>query len=110
MKFLEDKSHILRRGSANLIGIAVQPPITKNGIDWSWAILPYQEPDKAGKTPKQDKSPTDPARKSKLLVPLVKLNVVQRLQQLRNHDAEPSVREAAGLALQRLAMVQEKKP
>jgi hypothetical protein len=103
VKFLDDKSPMMRRGSANLIGQMVLPAFVKK--DWAKGILPDPEPKKG----KQVQKAIDPAGKSKLLLPLAKRQAAQRLRELRDHDLEASVCDAARTALKRLSEVEGKK-
>jgi HEAT repeat protein len=119
LKLLADKSPVMRRGAANLIGATavkvelakpregdpfVFPETPKDG--WSNSIVPLVDPE-GGVTLKKDEKPPEP---SKVALRLEKLKVEEKLTKLRDHDPDHSVREAADRALRRLASVSWKKP
>jgi HEAT repeat protein len=99
---LEDKSPIIRRGAARLVGITATETVLRipdeSGTD------PLAELEKELKEDSQSKRPP---RKSKVAAQFEKLKVEERLRRLRDHDADESVREAARTSLQRLASLHE---
>jgi hypothetical protein len=113
LKLLGDKSPVMRRGAANLIGAAVvkvdlSDP-ARRPDDWLARIVSGVGPDNMPRPPKKDAPAEGRAQKSKVAVRLEKLNVEARLRELRDKDPDRGVRDAARHALERLAGVQEKK-
>jgi uncharacterized protein (TIGR03067 family) len=111
---LKDRSPVLRRGAANLIGAtAVKIDLKKSrrpgdplgfaasGQDL-WFILPYIEPRKDTKQ-NQDPQPKPRPEKSKVAHRLEQLGVQATLRKIRDDDPDHSVRAAARFALERLA-------
>jgi hypothetical protein len=115
LKLLDDKSAVTRRGAAKVIGAAaVKVEFLPKKPDfaspdpvggWANAVLPFVDLEAAAKT-----KPEDPPQKSTVALRLEKLKVEEKLRALRDKDADRSVRDAARLALERLAAVNEKKP
>jgi hypothetical protein len=115
LKLLEDKSPVMRRGAARMIGAAVVkvnlPDPAKAGMDWQMKVLaPYFDPDKEDTSPPKGAASKDRPQKSRVGVRLEKLKVVEHLRKLRDNDPDPAVRFAARTALKRLAQVQEPSP
>lgn len=114
MKSLEDKSPVLRRGAANLIGAtAVKVDLPASGKlegDWFSKLAPYLEKDVLPDPLKKDTPTEKRPQKSRVATRLEKLQADSRLRKMRDNDPDRSVREAARFALDRLASVQEKKP
>jgi HEAT repeat protein len=90
LKFLGDKSPLMRRGAAQLIGAAIVK------VDLS--------------LPKKGHGVGERPEKSRVGVLLEQLNVAKRLRKLGDADPDRKVRQAARAALQRLAALSEKKP
>jgi hypothetical protein len=113
LKLLGDKSAVMRRGAANLIGAAVVkvdlPDPARRPDDWLSRILSQVGQDNMPGPPKKDAPAEGRPQKSKVAVRLEKLNVEARLRELRDQDPDGGVRAAARQALERLAGVQEKK-
>jgi HEAT repeat protein len=117
LKLLDDKSPVLRRGGANLIGAtAVKVDLSREpgvGVldsfkgDGIGALLPYIEPDAAVKPgPVERAKPPEPSKAALLFE---KLKAEDRLRELRDKDPDRGVRDAARNALARLAAVKPKK-
>jgi hypothetical protein len=113
VKLLADKSPVMRRGAANLVGaVVVKTDLAAPGMpddSWVFKILPYIEQDDLYKKMKGGEGEKKPPEKSKVAIQLEKLKVVELLRRVRDDDPDRSVREAARTALERLARVQEKK-
>jgi hypothetical protein len=115
MKLLQDESAVMRLGSANVIAASV----VKADLTPSKDGVPFLSPSKPkddgvidllpSALPEKQPKPKAPPEKSKVALCLEKRSVRERLNKLRE-DAEPSVRKAAGTALERLASIPEKKP
>jgi hypothetical protein len=119
----EDKSPLMRRGAANLIGAVViktelPDPNKKGEMPWMMHILPYIEQgdlfktlgeDKKDKKDKKDaKEPKkEPPQPSRAAVALQKQGVQARLVALRDMDPDRTVRDAARAAIARLATVKQ---
>jgi hypothetical protein len=121
LKRLEDKSPLMRRGAVNLIAaVAVKTELRdpkKDDMPWMMHILPYIEQGDLFKTlgEKKDKKETKEAKKeppqpSRAALALEKRGVQERLVALRDMDPDRSVRDAARVALERLASVLKTKP
>jgi hypothetical protein len=89
MKCLDDKSHVMRRGACRMIARAVW-------LDNETAKSKY-----LGETPRPDVKEA-PLKRSKTAVHLDKLKVRERLAELRDNDADASVRAAAREAIESL--------
>lgn len=110
LKLLEDPSPLMRQGAANIIGAAVRKVDLgemKEGV--LSKLVPVVDPSSADEKPKAKPLEERP-EKSKVCLQLEKAKVQERLLKLREDDPDLGVREAARLALGRLASVQEKKP
>jgi HEAT repeat len=113
VKLLNDESPVVRRGAVNLIGATVvkvvlpprgqQPGMPGGNLS---SLLPYVAPQTSPQTAPGEKKP----EKSKTALRLEKLKVEERLRTLRDRDPDGTVREAAGRALARIALVNERKP
>jgi hypothetical protein len=122
LKRLEDKSPLMRRGAANLIGaVAVKTELRDPKMDdmpWFKHILPYVEQGDLFKTPgdpkdkkqKEIEKKKEPPQPSRAALVLEKRGVRGRLVTLRDMDPDRSVRDAARIALERLATVLKAKP
>jgi HEAT repeat protein len=114
LKLLQDKAPLMRRGAANLIGtVAVKVESAdprKQSPDWVMHILPYVESDSPykalGTAPKVERQ----MQRSAAAGVLEKLKVRELLSELRDNDPDEMVRDAARIALARLAILDRKKP
>src|SRR5262249_35194848 len=109
-------------GAVNLIGTVViktelPDPKKQDETFWMKHILPYvergdlfQTPGEGKKDKKETKEPKkEPQQPSRAAVSLEKQGVQARLVALRDMDPDPSVRDAARNALERLVSVRKAK-
>src|SRR5262249_15270087 len=109
MKLLDDKSPVMRRWAANVIGAAVvkvdPPDLTKQGESIFWKLLHYIEPERMLDKPDRGSQPEERPQKSNLAVQLEKRKVEERLRRLRDDDPDQTVRTAARNALSKSAEI-----
>jgi hypothetical protein len=87
----------MRRGAVRLIGVSaakVEPNVER---DWKKLLERWPE------LPKLQQ----PLERSKVAIRFEQLKGEERLYELRDNDADPTVRQAARITLERLAMVRE---
>jgi hypothetical protein len=113
MKLLGDDSATTRRGAARIVGFASRKIALAKQDEigqMTRGLLPFLAADHEI-IPKDSKPPAnEKPEPSKLLYRLETLQVTERLKKMREADPDPTVREVAAWALERLEAVRPKKP
>jgi len=108
MKFLDDRSPSMRRGAARVIACCAWK--FADSADHDEAFRRFLPDEKVEVRDMKKSEPKKPSEKSKVALHLEKLKVRERLVQLRDTDADASVRAVCAEALESLNRGQQKKP